>query len=957
MNNEIGRKITSLTLMTIMLAGGLTFAVPGMEPAYAANANLFVSAENSQFDNYFAGPMVIEVVVIDSDISDTSEGEGEPDVTVQGKDIRMAQATDGNWYGYFADSDAALAADATQTANSGLGLDFGSGCTATTGEAITGVSLTDTVGVFVRGVANASVAGSLEACTAGATSVAFSHVVRENKTLNNNSATSNGLGQLGLSNNVWPFIQLYDLNPTGSVVVTYNKGGGAQSTTLTFDTVDQFANLESDRTVFPTGANVHLTLTDVQLNIDPTDEDSWTWGTNSSNSTVFYQLFTENGAADADGGAGAVDLRTSIGTADFMFEDNGVLLIDVDAQNTGNEVLRIIDNGDSNTNGTSTVEASDVTTDGGSVVQNSTPITFTELSSNSGLFSNYDESDVSNLAIASDAARGVSASIDYNETPKTILVGFDFGSVDIQSVDDEWNSGEEIPVVLVDGDANLNSRVDEDLDLFNPDVPLIPALQTGNPFTLGEGGVGTSTVAKALFLNNTVVVNATAVTGAGFFGINASSTAATSILGAVSAANATVVVDKFSDRAILNANNTADFQAKSLVIDLGVTASELYDSIANTEGSGLTADRLLGYNLFNNDFRSINQTGTFSVFLLNNSGATVATNNIIATATSGATNLNGSATAVSIVNSTGAQSISLLNSTDTTLADVDQNIALGALFDIDEGDRIGLLINFDTAASSYNLTAGVNEAIVADFFTFGFLSSGEESGERIANQLIRIEVEETGDNTSTFQGTLEYIMLNQLNILDDETYTDLSPIADDPSFIVIEDLTDEDSPRVNYLDLGSDGVSTQVADQEEAPSHSGIVSFDSDSYKTADTVTITLEDLDLNTDSDLVDIYTTVSPTQPTTANDAVSDTVGEAGLITGLSFGDLGRLLDITFDDTPWKANNNPSAAVTTDCADTIDAAIDNGLAETGFTLIETSQDSGIFVGDFQIPSQFCRS
>ena len=747
------------------------------------------------------------------------------------------------------------------------------------------------------------------------------------------------------------------MNPTGSVVVTYNKGGGAQSTTLTFDTVDQFANLESDRTVFPTGANVHLTLTDIQLNIDPTDEDSWTWGTNSSNSTVYYQLFTENGVAAADGTDGAIDLSSNLGTDAFMFEDNGILLIDIDAQGTDNEVLRIIDNGDSNTNGDTVTEASDVTTDGASMGINSQPVTFTEISSNSGLFSNYDESDVSNLAVATDAARGVSASIDYNETPKTVLVGFDFGTIDIQPVDDEWNSGEEIPVVLVDGDANLNSRVDEDLDLFNPDVPLIPSLQTGNPFTLGEGGVGTSTVAKALFLNNTVVVNATAVTGAGFFGINASSTAATSILGAVSGANATVVVDKFSDRAILNANNTADFQAKSLVIDLGVTASELYDSIANPEGSGLTADRLLGYNLFNNDFRSINQTGTFSVFLLNNSGATVATNNIIATATSGATNLNGSATAVSIVNSTGAQSISLLNSTGTTLADVDQNIALGALFDIDEGDRIGLLINFDTAASSYTLTAGVNEAIVADFFTFGFLSSGEESGERIANQLIRIEVEETGDNTSTFQGTLEYIMLNQLNILDDETYTDLSTIADDPSFIVIEDLTDEDSPRVNYLDLGSDGVSTQVADQEEAPSHSGIVSFDSDSYKTADTVTITLEDLDLNTNSDLVDIYTTVSPTQPTTANDAVSDTVGEAGLITGLSFGDLGRLLDITFDDTTWKANNNPSAAVTTDCADTIDAAIDNGLAETGFTLIETSQDSGIFMGDFQIPSQFCRN
>ena len=41
----------------------------------------------------------------------------------------------------------------------------------------------------------------------------------------------------------WPFIQLYPLNPTGNVVIQYNKGGGAQTTTLTFDTVDQFAGV------------------------------------------------------------------------------------------------------------------------------------------------------------------------------------------------------------------------------------------------------------------------------------------------------------------------------------------------------------------------------------------------------------------------------------------------------------------------------------------------------------------------------------------------------------------------------------------------------------------------------------------------------------------------------------------------------------------------------------------
>ncbi len=130
MNNELGRKITSLTLMTIMLAGGMTFAAPGIMPAaHAANANLFVSAENSQFDNYMSGPQVIEVVIIDSDINDTDEAKGEPDVTVNGKILRMVQAVDGNWYGYFADLTQATIADQTTTsAAGGFGLDFGQFC-------------------------------------------------------------------------------------------------------------------------------------------------------------------------------------------------------------------------------------------------------------------------------------------------------------------------------------------------------------------------------------------------------------------------------------------------------------------------------------------------------------------------------------------------------------------------------------------------------------------------------------------------------------------------------------------------------------------------------------------------------------------------------------------------------------------------------------------------------------
>ena len=62
----------------------------------------------------------------------------------------MTQATDGNWYAYFADSDNAVAADSLAT-TAGTSLDFGKGCTAAgsaaLGPAFTG-DLSETVGFY-----------------------------------------------------------------------------------------------------------------------------------------------------------------------------------------------------------------------------------------------------------------------------------------------------------------------------------------------------------------------------------------------------------------------------------------------------------------------------------------------------------------------------------------------------------------------------------------------------------------------------------------------------------------------------------------------------------------------------------------------------------------------------------------------------------------------------------------
>ncbi|MCV0410959.1 hypothetical protein [Nitrosopumilus sp.] len=924
MNNEIGRKITSLTLMTIMLAGGLTFAAPSMMPvAFAANANLFVSAENSQFDNYMSGPQVIEVVVIDSDINDTDEAKGEPDVTVNGKDLRMVQAVDGNWYGYFADRDMAQIADSTATITGGAagnGLDFGTLCTAASGETVLGFSVAQTVGVAVPHTGNGgqngtSTGGDITGiCTAATTGVANGtiNVVREAKDPNTNSNVD--IGQIGLTGSVnWPFIQLYQFNPTGNIVVQYNKGGGAQSTTLTFDSVDQFAGVSLDRAVYPRLSQVHATITDLWLNIDPTDEDSWTFGTNSANSTSvgsYYQVFNENGG---DGG----DAINIGGTLDsLMCEDNCRLLVNVNVQGAANKVLTIQDNGDSQITVLTTNDASTASVDGETDVlgRTSVPVTIVEQGPNSGVFGTYDESDTSVLKITSNAARGTSASIDYNESPVTVLVGFSFATVDIQPTDDEWTSGEEIPVIIVDGDANKNSRADEDLDLFNPDVVVIPALTTGDPFTIGEAGL---TAAQALFINYSAAT------------VNPDSTLQLS--GGVTNLTSSVTVDKFSERAILTqtAQTGGSTGVNATVIDFNTTFDELKNTIRDT-----TSSTFHGFNFLNIDVRSLQSSGVVDVYLLNSTDQIINSTGRLDDAT---------LKAFKIGEDVSVQSINRLSDTVNN-----------ELFDTWTGtSQIGMLITLNNSNSGQTPNIDTTDAIVADFFSFGFIDDGYQADERIANQLIRIEAEETGDNTSTFEGSLEYIMINQLNILDVSTYTGLSTIANDPSFIVIEDLTDEDSPRVNYNDRGADGVVTQVADQEEAPSHSGVVSFDQSSYKNADTVTITLEDLDLNVDSDLIDIFTVV-----TNVGDPVRDQVGSGtfsttsalnnGTSIELSNGDqLGRLLDVTFDDELWTAANS--------CG--LDSSIDAGLAATGFTLIETGVETGVFVGNFQIPGAWCRS
>ncbi|MBI5697660.1 MAG: hypothetical protein HZC29_04045, partial [Thaumarchaeota archaeon] len=480
-------------------------------------------------------------------------------------------------------------------------------------------------------------------------------------------------------------------------------------------------------------------------------------------------------------------------------------------------------------------------------------------------------------------------------------------------------------------------------------------LRIGSPFTLGNNGTET---AGTIIVGQFGKVGKITPTAAGTLTSVPVVNYTTNVAGAIGTLNLTnarlhatdvnynqtlsTTVQKFSDRAIVTENTTASgTQSRTdvVLVDLGSTADELKKSIFDTR-SGATK-RLHGANFFNYDIRGVNSTITSVRAWL----VTADTSDRILVAGHTTNHNSHNMTAISLGNGT-AQGLVSLNGTETLYNLFENSRGLAT-----DTNRLGLLFNFTRTLDAGN-DAATDFGIAADFFAFGYFNDGLVKSDRVNNMIVRIEAEESGDNTGIFEGTLEYVMLNQLNILDTTTYTGLTTIANDPSFIVHQDLDDEEAPRVNYNDLGADGVITQVADQEDAPSHSGVVSFDKPTYKKADTVVVTLEDQDLNVDVDLIDIYTVVNQTSTVggvLSQDPAQDAIGKADLPV-LSNGDaLGRLLDITFDDARWIDTNN---ACTTSLTS---SAIDTSLQATGFTLIETNAASGIFTGDFQVPGKVC--
>ncbi len=851
MNNEIGRKTTSLILMTIMVAGGLTFAMPSMEPVYAQSTpNLYVSAADpngygSRFENTFGGLQIVQVIVNDPLIRDADDAE--PRVTVDDTTLKMHRHTDGNWYGYF------------------RAVDDPDGNTPSFDDAQNLWHSTDDGQPKVKNIVR----------QAGIT-----------------------IGEK--TGNATDIVKSFELDDTFNIV--YHKAGSPQTISITYD--DSVNNdLTLDRTSYPRNSHVHVKITDHILNIDPTTKDVWRYAVDGGVPTYMYD--NNSSKIRESEKRPIMPTSTNLGCKD----DKCSFSID--------------DIGSSDTNDLLQLESG------------TTNYIFEETGPNTGVFTITND-DKSPIMVQDNAPRGQNTQITYSDETVSVNVRLTTATVDLDIKDGTWNSGEKIDLTIVDADQNLNSDAEDDQTITNPDAR-IPIFMTGDPHTLKDGVSSTDTI--TIYGYNTGSINtptySTDSSQSGIYVLN-------------------YTVDD-SHRGIISvATNTT---VNTVAIPFG-TFGDLRKSINDDGLNGV--GNFTGRNLFNYDYSIFGIDGIDGTLVLLDNDRNV----IYGASLKGSTNNDFPYSLTNDLRDMTSWGVQAAHSAGG-------GGYMGAYFSI-SGAELSNKVNVDDNTplllslhfpSPFKFVGGEEYPIVSDFFSYGFYNDGAQADERVANQIIRVEVEETGENTSTFTGTLEYVMVNQLDVMvhdqfvENEAkqliktgfiYESITPIGNEVKFIAFEDITGSDA-RVNYADIDSNGNMAVVSDQQDIATSSGVVSLNAETYSVGSNVVITLEDSDLNTDPDRADTYTVVMDSNH---NDTDRDQVGMSVTnVAGIKYKSLlpggkslGMLLEVTIGGERWKSG-----------ACDLDNNIQNGLAKTGFTLQETGSSTGVFTGSFSIPKQVC--
>ena len=529
-----------------------------------------------------------------------------------------------------------------------------------------------------------------------------------------------------------------------------------------------------------------------------------------------------------------------------------------------------------------------------------TSVIFVEDDINSNLFTTSPD-DVSSLKVKADAQRGLSFELEYDNGIEA-GIGFSTTTITIDT-GDGWKSGQEIAVTLTDPDANTNSLSEETLDVTNPDHT-IPAIKIGDPLTLAEADSVTLDGDEVDFRTTEVsdilvVTIPNDLSGEHVLNIE---------LGEWNDIGEDYFVQDsgdFEGAFILN----YDLRSFGTAADNALIKFDIENHGTPNSAPPLPPTLVIGDEgtidpqIRNNIIQNLRQADPDFVApdtdreLLK---VAIQANNPDAIDDAAAERFLGyPPSGFSMPISPG-----VLHNNNGLYTD-DGKIR----YDIGDTVSLRITIDGDVDAGDY--------PIIADFLRIGIAGTANpDTAETVNDAIYRLELEEDGDNSSDFIGTLEYVGLNQINIADVATYTGIEAFGDEITLIA-----DGDTVSVEYYDLDATGEFTTFTAEADAPTHSGSVKLDSDGYKVSDTVMVTVEDADLNTDSTRANLYT------------AYGDVISSENAVK--------EVLTIFINGEPWEDV----------------CGLNNGLEDSDFTLRETGRDTGVFTGTFAVPAQYCDS
>ena len=669
-------------------------------------------------------------------------------------------------------------------------------------------------------------------------------------------------------------VQVFELDDGDSVEITADRD---ETVTLDYDDHSDIATISVDRNDAPAGGQVHITISDLQLNLDPTDDDVWILTDGESagyNNTVIAETDTPV----------TINFTGANGKLTVSESDRGVIMY-----NNGDGPVGVV--------------------------------AIDETGTNTGVFESQ-SGDISEISINATAVSGDTFTIAYADDDQQIIVD-DFDSTLELIADGTWDSSEPLTIRLTNENLDFNTLIDNDMVFTDDDLAV---LMMGDPVTLDNvRSVSAQKVGDAVDVNPRTFVVTLNVT-----------TDETPVDVVLTDDQLARLIDSTHSHYVHYIANPADDAAT--LTDISTDAELLVDGEPTTGTNPIRVDENGFQQITVNPEADGRFTITFDTTNLNDDaeGNGQLQDALDAIDTPGADD--GQADAIAALADTAnetvdddTQTTAQINTALETFRDA-VNTALSPLpADVDVENNVKVIKNDavfddtpDDAApdtqkrdfkSTSDIVADIKAHLTSEImpvpveFALEIFTFGADKNHAIYRALL----EETSSDSAVFEGTVEYTMLNQLNVNEADTHTDITTLDDELVIILNDGYTGTGAPTVTY---GGDHA------RQDAPSYTGEVSFDSDTYRVADEVTVTLVDPDLNADADGIDIYT-------------VDATIGNATQLLSLTIGE-----GCTIDDF-----ENLSLRETTDDSGTFEGSFDvpsecNGLTTTGEDISATYYD-----------------